>query len=146
MPHRNAPLTETGRLRLARCVVDVVRTARDLADIAVPDLADFVAVDLLEPVLRGGEPASPAGSGAGTVPLSRAGQQSVREDIPEAVVRIGERADHHAGRPPRAPPSAGRRGARNGWTRSPTSGRPPSPAAGRPGPAGSAGTGSGSAP
>ncbi|MFC9650339.1 IS481 family transposase, partial [Streptomyces sp. NPDC056937] len=22
MPHRNAPLTETGRLRLARCVVD----------------------------------------------------------------------------------------------------------------------------
>ncbi|WP_246094862.1 leucine zipper domain-containing protein, partial [Streptomyces roseicoloratus] len=22
MPHRNAPLTETGRLRLARCVVE----------------------------------------------------------------------------------------------------------------------------
>ncbi len=22
MPHRNAPLTETGRLRLARCIVD----------------------------------------------------------------------------------------------------------------------------
>ncbi|SCK51089.1 hypothetical protein H181DRAFT_04620 [Streptomyces sp. WMMB 714] len=25
MPHRNAPLTETGRLRLARCVVEDVR-------------------------------------------------------------------------------------------------------------------------
>lgn len=36
--------------------LDVVRTARELARVAVPGLADCVAVDLLEPVVRGGEP------------------------------------------------------------------------------------------
>ncbi|MGW2255716.1 SpoIIE family protein phosphatase [Kitasatospora sp. NPDC001660] len=37
--------------------LDVVRTTQELADIAVPACGDFVAVDLLEPVLRGEEPA-----------------------------------------------------------------------------------------
>ncbi|MYX99728.1 helix-turn-helix domain-containing protein, partial [Streptomyces sp. SID486] len=32
MPHRNAPLTETGRLRLARCVVDDNWTLRRAAE------------------------------------------------------------------------------------------------------------------
>ncbi|GGT06342.1 histidine kinase [Streptomyces kurssanovii] len=36
--------------------LDVVRTAEELADVAVPQLADFVTVDLAEPVLKGDEP------------------------------------------------------------------------------------------
>ncbi|MEV0375085.1 SpoIIE family protein phosphatase [Streptomyces sp. NPDC050636] len=36
--------------------LDVATTARELAEVAVPDLADYVSVDLLEPVNRGEEP------------------------------------------------------------------------------------------
>ncbi|MBV9025130.1 MAG: iron-containing alcohol dehydrogenase [Streptomycetaceae bacterium] len=36
--------------------LDVTRTAEELAEVAVPQLADFVTVDLLEPVLDGAEP------------------------------------------------------------------------------------------
>jgi serine phosphatase RsbU (regulator of sigma subunit)/PAS domain-containing protein/anti-sigma regulatory factor (Ser/Thr protein kinase) len=36
--------------------LDVVRTAEELADVAVPQLADFVTVDLADPVLKGDEP------------------------------------------------------------------------------------------
>ncbi|WP_407699552.1 SpoIIE family protein phosphatase [Streptomyces ferrugineus] len=39
--------------------LDVRRTARELAEIAVPRLADFVTVDLPEPVLRGEESTDP---------------------------------------------------------------------------------------
>ncbi|GFH34566.1 SpoIIE family protein phosphatase/ATP-binding protein [Streptomyces pacificus] len=42
--------------------LDVRRTARELADVAVPRFADFVTVELLDPVLRGDEP-----SGLGTM-------------------------------------------------------------------------------
>ncbi|MFJ8648233.1 SpoIIE family protein phosphatase [Streptomyces sp. NPDC093546] len=37
--------------------LDVVRTSQELARFAVPRFADFVTVDVPEPVLRGGEPA-----------------------------------------------------------------------------------------
>ncbi|MFF7726850.1 SpoIIE family protein phosphatase [Streptomyces sp. NPDC008001] len=40
--------------------LDVTRTARELAEMAVPRLADFVTIDLPEAVLRGDEPADPA--------------------------------------------------------------------------------------
>ncbi|MEU3984776.1 SpoIIE family protein phosphatase [Streptomyces sp. NPDC026672] len=36
--------------------LDVTHTAQELADFAVPRFADFVTVDLADPVLRGGEP------------------------------------------------------------------------------------------
>ncbi|MFE5888060.1 SpoIIE family protein phosphatase [Streptomyces sp. NPDC056468] len=36
--------------------LDVTRTSQELADFAVPRFADFVSVDLADPVLRGGEP------------------------------------------------------------------------------------------
>ncbi|MGK5543773.1 SpoIIE family protein phosphatase [Streptomyces sp. URMC 127] len=39
--------------------LDVTRTARELAEMAVPRLADFVTIDLCEEVLRGDEPAEP---------------------------------------------------------------------------------------
>jgi PAS domain S-box-containing protein len=73
--------------------LDIRRTAQELADVAVPALADFVAVDLLESVLRGAEPAP-------HVPLVRAGQQSVNEGVPEAVVEVGDVAAYRPGSPP----------------------------------------------
>ncbi|WEO98814.1 SpoIIE family protein phosphatase [Streptomyces sp. FXJ1.172] len=80
--------------------LDIARTAQELADVAVQDFADFVCVDLLESVLRGGEPEpGPVGDMNG-VPLRRAGQQSVIPGVPEAVVGIGEVATYLAGSPP----------------------------------------------
>ena len=78
--------------------LDIVRTAQELADVTVPDFADFVSVDLLESVLRGAEPEPP--SATDPVPLRRAGHQSVNAGIPEAVVEIGEVAPYPAGSPP----------------------------------------------
>ncbi|MCI4086082.1 SpoIIE family protein phosphatase [Streptomyces sp. MMS21 TC-5] len=39
--------------------LDVERTARELADVAVPRFADIASVDLLDPVLQGDEPPEP---------------------------------------------------------------------------------------
>ncbi|MFD8388597.1 sodium/proline symporter PutP [Streptomyces sp. NPDC059680] len=68
--------------------LDVARTAQELADDAVPPVADFVAVDLLDTVMRGEEPA-PGPVGMSPV-IRRAGQQSVREGCPEASLAVGE--------------------------------------------------------
>ncbi|MCH0562999.1 MULTISPECIES: sodium/proline symporter PutP [unclassified Streptomyces] len=68
--------------------LDVTRTAQELADEAVPSLADFVAVDLLDTVMRGEEPAP--GPVDMTPVIRRAGQQSVRGDCPEATLAVGE--------------------------------------------------------
>ncbi|MEU0933751.1 SpoIIE family protein phosphatase [Embleya sp. NPDC005971] len=92
--------------------LDVARTAQELADVAVPDLADFVAVDLLEPVLGGIEPA-PGPVRRDNPELIRLGQRSAREGregrdsnvagVPaESIARIGEHA-------PVAPNSPGAR-------------------------------------
>src|SRR5262249_5301671 len=46
MPHRNAPLTETGRLRLARCVVEDGRPVRRAAErfrVSPPTTAGWAA-------------------------------------------------------------------------------------------------------
>ncbi|WP_367325553.1 sodium/proline symporter PutP [Streptomyces sp. HUAS ZL42] len=68
--------------------LDIMRTAQELADETVPSLADFVAVDLLDTVMRGEEPApGPVGM---TPVIRRAGQQSVREGCPEAALAVGE--------------------------------------------------------
>ncbi|WEO93633.1 SpoIIE family protein phosphatase [Streptomyces sp. FXJ1.172] len=73
--------------------LDVMRTAQELADFAVPRFADFVVVDLLEPVL------STEGHGAwlpdaGPAParpvMYRAAVRTVREGAPESVVQVGE--------------------------------------------------------
>ncbi|MEU6258065.1 SpoIIE family protein phosphatase [Streptomyces sp. NPDC047043] len=80
--------------------LDIVRTAQELADVAVPDFADFVSVDLLESVLRGAEPTPGPLSDTEPVSLRRSGHQSVNEGVPEAVVEIGEVATYLAGSPP----------------------------------------------
>ncbi|QKV91263.1 SpoIIE family protein phosphatase [Streptomyces sp. NA02950] len=68
--------------------LDVMRTAQELAEFAVPHLADFVTVDLLESVLRGEEPLSEPGE---TLPaFCRAGQSSIREGCPESIAERGD--------------------------------------------------------
>ncbi|MEU6415991.1 SpoIIE family protein phosphatase [Streptomyces spiralis] len=62
--------------------LDVLRTAQELADTAVPNLADLVTVDLLEAVLLGEEPDVP-----GT--LRRSGR-AVRAGGPETAYAVGE--------------------------------------------------------
>ncbi|MDK9495024.1 SpoIIE family protein phosphatase [Streptomyces katrae] len=59
--------------------LDVVRTAEELSEVAVPRFADFVTVELLEPVLRGDEP-SP-GAGVHTR-MRRAAMSGTRSDQP----------------------------------------------------------------
>ncbi|MEU9119902.1 SpoIIE family protein phosphatase [Streptomyces sp. NPDC048506] len=68
--------------------LDVTRTAQELADVAVPALADFVAVDLLDSVLRGEEPVP--GPVDSTPTMRRCGQQFVNEGCPEAGPAVGE--------------------------------------------------------
>ncbi|MDQ0829476.1 PAS domain S-box-containing protein [Streptomyces achromogenes] len=61
--------------------LDITRTAQELADVAVPDFADVVTVDLLEPVLRGAEPAPARWTGGpdDSVTLRRAGRRRAGE-------------------------------------------------------------------
>ncbi|GGJ38978.1 SpoIIE family protein phosphatase [Streptomyces brasiliensis] len=76
--------------------LDVLRTAQELADFAVPRFADFVAVDLLEPVLSSegqGTWLSDAGPPSAQPLMRRAGLMSVREGSPEAVAQVGDLVD-----------------------------------------------------
>jgi serine phosphatase RsbU (regulator of sigma subunit)/anti-sigma regulatory factor (Ser/Thr protein kinase) len=67
--------------------LNVERTAQELADLAVPGLADFVSVDLLDSVTRGEEPA--AGPVGADVMLRRVAHQSAAPGVPEAAVALG---------------------------------------------------------
>ncbi|WNM32501.1 SpoIIE family protein phosphatase [Streptomyces sp. Li-HN-5-11] len=76
--------------------LDVMRTAQELADFAVPRFADYVIVDLLEPVLSTeghGAWLTDAGPAPARPVMRRAGLSSVREGSPEAVARVGDRVD-----------------------------------------------------
>ena len=68
--------------------LDVVRTARELAEVAVPQFADFVTVDLFDAVLAGGEAEREPFEGA--VALRRVAHESVLDTSPEAVLDLGE--------------------------------------------------------
>ncbi|MDT0565935.1 SpoIIE family protein phosphatase [Streptomyces sp. DSM 3412] len=79
--------------------LDVVRTARELAELVVPRLADFASVDLLESVLQGEEPEmGPVDEG---VRLRRAAHHSSTPGVPEAAIALGA-ADVY---PPFSPPA-----------------------------------------
>ncbi|WP_405591097.1 SpoIIE family protein phosphatase [Streptomyces sp. NBC_01092] len=56
--------------------LDVTRTSQELTDFAVPRFADFVSVDLADPVLRGEEPKE------GRTDMRRVAFQGVRDDSP----------------------------------------------------------------
>ncbi|MGW7555280.1 SpoIIE family protein phosphatase [Streptomyces rimosus] len=65
--------------------LDVAQTARELAEVAVPDLADAVSVDLLEPVTRGQDPTR------GTdVPVHRTAVRSVVAAGLDVMYPVGE--------------------------------------------------------
>ncbi|WNZ06871.1 SpoIIE family protein phosphatase [Streptomyces sp. 11x1] len=79
--------------------LDVVQTARELAELIVPRLADFASVDLLESVLQGEEPEmGPVDDG---VRLRRAAHHSGTPGVPEAAIELGA-ADVY---PPFSPPA-----------------------------------------
>jgi PAS domain S-box-containing protein len=67
--------------------LDVTGTARELSEVAVPRLADFVAVDLLDAVFRGELPAPVL---RGPVTLRRTANRSVHPEAPEAAFTPGE--------------------------------------------------------
>ncbi|MFE7775060.1 SpoIIE family protein phosphatase [Streptomyces sp. NPDC057445] len=56
--------------------LDVTRTAEELADVAVPRFADFVTVDLADPVLNGEEPNGGGGQ------MRRTAVSGIRDDHP----------------------------------------------------------------
>ncbi|WP_305125258.1 SpoIIE family protein phosphatase [Streptomyces odontomachi] len=68
--------------------LDVVHTAQEFADLAVPHLADSVALEVLEAVLLG-EELFPGPVGEGVV-LRRAASRSRREDVQPGVYEVGE--------------------------------------------------------
>ncbi|MEU6574498.1 SpoIIE family protein phosphatase [Streptomyces sp. NPDC046805] len=68
--------------------LDVTRTAEELTEVAIPCVADYIAVDLLEGIARGEEYIpGPVGTGA---LLRRAAIRSVVADAPEASYPVGE--------------------------------------------------------
>ncbi|MFD7631719.1 SpoIIE family protein phosphatase, partial [Streptomyces sp. NPDC059851] len=71
--------------------LDVTRTARELAETAVPRLADHVTIDVPEPVLRGDESLDPGGD------LQRLVVHGVHGDA--LFDPVGERLDLHPGTP-----------------------------------------------
>jgi len=61
--------------------LNVVRTAQELADMAVPQFADFATVELADPILHGDEP--PPGTGtAGGPEIRRTAVSGIRDDHP----------------------------------------------------------------
>ncbi|MET7440319.1 SpoIIE family protein phosphatase [Streptomyces sp. NPDC004082] len=71
--------------------LDVQRTAEELTEVAVPRFADFATIELLEPVLRGGEP-----TGASTE-MYRVASQGIRDDVP--LYPVGRRMRYAPGNP-----------------------------------------------
>ncbi|MYX34851.1 MULTISPECIES: SpoIIE family protein phosphatase [unclassified Streptomyces] len=70
--------------------LDVMQTSQGLADLAVPLLADYVAVDLEQSVPFGQEPAVHIGADRGVPVLRRAGQASIHRGVPDFPLRRGE--------------------------------------------------------
>ncbi|MFM9594231.1 SpoIIE family protein phosphatase [Streptomyces scabiei] len=80
--------------------LDVTRTAQELADVAVPDLADFVSVDLLASLDERHEPPERVPGAGRALGLRRVAHQSVLPGSPEAVVAPGEVDEYPDGSPP----------------------------------------------
>ncbi|MGW1541323.1 SpoIIE family protein phosphatase [Streptomyces sp. NPDC002309] len=86
---RLAVLTQAGS-RLGG-TLDIMQTSQELADLAVPLLADFVAVDLEQGVASGEGPTVRTGPSGERVPvLRRTGMASIHRGVPESPWRHGE--------------------------------------------------------
>ncbi|MFE2094260.1 SpoIIE family protein phosphatase [Streptomyces sp. NPDC059460] len=77
--------------------LDMTVCAQQLADLAVPRLADFASVDLLTSIDAGGEP--PPGPVTGPVTMRRTARQSILQGVPESAVGLGETITHAASSP-----------------------------------------------
>ncbi|MFC4507776.1 MULTISPECIES: SpoIIE family protein phosphatase [Streptomyces] len=80
--------------------LDVTRTAQELADVAVPEFADFVSVDLLASLDGVHEPPQGRSAPRGPLSLRRVAHRSVNPGTPEAVVAPGQVDDYPEGSPP----------------------------------------------
>ena len=80
--------------------LDVTRTAQELADMAVPDFADFISVDLLASLDDLHGPSAQAPPAGRALQLRRIAHQSVLPGSPEAVVAPGEVDEYPEGSPP----------------------------------------------
>ncbi|MFD8718592.1 SpoIIE family protein phosphatase [Streptomyces sp. NPDC059629] len=86
--------------------LDVVRTAEELAEVAVGGFADYVTVDLLESVALGDEPRPIPPDQPVTV--SRTAQRSILAGCPEAAAAPGDPVLYPVGTPPQRALAAGR--------------------------------------
>ena len=77
--------------------LDVTRTAEELAEVAVPELADLALIDVQDSVLDGGEPVLEAVPG--DAPLRRMAFQSILDGAPEVVGRHGDVTVYPPGSP-----------------------------------------------
>ncbi|WP_431961395.1 SpoIIE family protein phosphatase [Actinacidiphila sp. bgisy160] len=75
--------------------LDTTRTAQELTDLVVPELADYAAVDLIEPS-TGRHTAGPDGP----VTVTRTAARSVLPGTPEALIALGDTATYPPGSPP----------------------------------------------
>ncbi|MEU5540411.1 SpoIIE family protein phosphatase [Streptomyces sp. NPDC020362] len=76
--------------------LDLDRTVQELAEVLVPQLADFVAIDLFQGVLAAKD-LTPRPVSGGT--LQRAAHLSIHEELPEAIVSVGQPTRY----PPKSP-------------------------------------------
>ncbi|MGW7673715.1 SpoIIE family protein phosphatase [Streptomyces sp. NPDC054775] len=98
--HERLALLSEGSARLGR-TLDVMQTSQELADLAVPLLADYVAVDLEQSVpFAEGLPWVHVGSTGERPPVfRRAGLASIHHGVPESPWALGE----HVPMPPTPP-------------------------------------------
>ncbi|MFH8368307.1 SpoIIE family protein phosphatase [Streptomyces sp. NPDC018031] len=75
--------------------LDLLETARELTDVLVPRVTDFVSIDLVDAVVRA-EELHPGPVDEGET-LRRAAHRSIHKDLPEAVVQPGEPSRHVPG-------------------------------------------------
>lgn len=105
-PDRQQMLLPSGAGARIGTTMDIARTAQELIDVAVPRLAEFAVVDLLEPPPRGDEPSS--GPVTGPVTVRRTAVQSVLEGSPGSRLTVGETVIYPALSPPVECLAAGR--------------------------------------
>ena len=78
--------------------LDLFRTAQELVEMVIPQLADFATVDLL-PAIESGEGPRPDSPPSPIVVLRRAAQHSVLAGSPESLVQLGGVAAYPDGSP-----------------------------------------------
>ncbi|MER5223666.1 SpoIIE family protein phosphatase [Streptomyces flaveus] len=80
--------------------LDVMRTAQELTDVMVPELADFASVDLLASLDDLHEPPPEGVTTAGPVLLRRVAHRSLTPGVPETVVAQGDVDEYPEGSAP----------------------------------------------